>query len=210
MPALPDASHVLKVEFIGTYSTAGWANIIHVSFSTGTPTVADLNTYASAMATLYHDSFLTSLHTNCVLKEVVVTDLTTHSSAVGRWDGTLAGTGTGTAMSAATALVLSWKISRRYRGGHPRTYLIGLETANQADTKSWSGATVTEFQEDGQDFLDGVALIAVTGSVFGELVSLSYFSAHAVRVTPVVDVIQAVAVHSRIDTQRRRLGKETT
>jgi hypothetical protein len=109
------------------------------------------------------------------------------------------------------AIVVSWQINSRYRGGHPRWYLAGFPTnailyqgGSQISTviankvKAWAGY-----------LLANQSSIAI-GANLGQIGTIRYYSKHELLVPPVFYPFQAAAVHERLDSQRRRLGKESS
>jgi hypothetical protein len=210
MPPRPAVDKVLKIEFTGIYASSRWANIMHAAYAGSAPSVADLNGMASDLADLYELQFLSLVSETVDLTEIKVTDLTSDTAAVGLWTGSKLGTGTGTPLPANVALVVSWAIARRYRGGHPRTYFIGQETADQADVNTWKDAHAADYNTSAGTFLDGVNGMAVGATSPLVLGSVSYVTGGDPRVTPIFDPFIGHFVHPRIDSQRRRLGKERT
>jgi hypothetical protein len=208
MPPLPPIANVLKVELLGTYGIAEWANIFHVQMSAALSSQADLDTFTEAFSDAFAARFLPLLSTNMETLEAKSTDLTSSTALVSNITG-LTDTGAigGNAFSAQTAVAVSWKIHRRYRGGHPRTYLCGIPIADEADTRSISQAAATAFALAGNNFIADVAAMGV-GAIPTVLGAVSYRSGNAARVTPIFDTFISAACHTRLDSQRRRLGKE--
>jgi hypothetical protein len=208
MPALPSASACLKVRFGGIYGTAKWNCIIHTQYVGVVPTAADLATYAQAVGTLWSTQ-LSALHSNAVtLSTVDVIDLSSPTSAETTQSMVHPGTRGVADLPASLSLVSSWHANIRYRGGHPRNYWPAGISTDMANTINWTSTAITEFQAAFQAFLNGLNAIAVAGGS-SHMILLSYFSNHALRPTPLPIPITAGVVHSRVDTQRRRLGKET-
>jgi hypothetical protein len=138
-----------------------------------------------------------------------IVDLTTTSGLVGSNTNTAPGTGSATNnLPANVALVISEKIARRYRGGHPRMYLTGQLLINVSVQTNWTPAWVTTASTAAASWRTAINALSLTSMPTIQLVNLSYYTNHLLRPTPTVDVVTAMAVHSRIDTMRRRLGKE--
>lgn len=211
MPARPPVADVIKFEFIQTLaSTRNVVNITYAAFSGGGGVDSDLLNVATAVHGHFGTRFLGHLNSDLVLVETIATDLTTDISPRVTYTSTVAGAGGGTALTANTALAISWGISRRYRGGHPRMYLCGLETDMLADPSHWASGTLTTFDTAANDFLSDVGSSGHGTYTSLTPVNVSYFTGGALRVTPVIDGITGASVHSRVDSQRRRSGKETT
>jgi hypothetical protein len=209
MPALPDASQIVRVSYNGTYGGAKWANVFHVRYSPGPPTQADMNSLATGLAAAW-TSALAPLHSATVsMSGTTVVDLSSNVGLVGT-DATLrAGTAsTTTNLPANVALVGSFKIARRYRGGHPRMYLTGQLGANTTNTTTWIPAWVTSTSNGFTSWRTAINALTYTSMPTINLVNLSYYSHGALRGTPVWDYVSSIVVHNRVDTMRRRLGKE--
>lgn len=123
---------------------------------------------------------------------------------------TRAGSGSSTPLPPQCAVCAGWLISAHYRGGHPRTYFPGIPASdlqtvggrhlsNTAQAK-WTGAgnsMMTEFNTAGPH-----PSTYTLGTIRA--------SSHGVQLTPPQFFpYQAAVVHTRIDSQRRRSGKET-
>ena len=73
---------------------------------------------------------------------------------------------------ASTAMVISWRLSARYRGGHPRTYLAGIDTLLLNDNATWTTAGVSSQQTLVNTFLsavDGIVSAPFTSVTLGVL-----------------------------------------
>lgn len=207
MPALPDANKILKVQFTGLYGVAPWANVMHLRYSGTAPTNSECNDIADDLQGIYMLNFGAWLSSDVSLEETIVTDLTSSTASVGTFSGTSSATGANASnMSAGVAIALSWKIHRRYRGGHPRTYLLGMEADNLVDVQHFTGAYVANVLAGAQAFLGDVNAYTQGAVDPFELGSLSYYTGGALRVTPVFDPFLDVSVDTRVDSQRRRNG----
>jgi len=208
VPALPDVTKVLKVQFTGLYGVASWANVMHLRYAGTAPTNSECNSIAEDLQGIYMLNFGAWLSSDVSLEETIVTDLTSSTSSVGTYVHSDAATG-GNAqnMNAGVGLALSWKIHRRYRGGHPRTYLIGMEASNLDDTQHFAGAYIANVLSGAQDFLSDVNAYTQGAVDPFELGQVSYYFEKALRVTPVFDPFLDVSVDTRVDSQRRRNGR---
>jgi hypothetical protein len=116
-----------------------------------------------------------------------------------------AGLASGTTAPANLAVVISWQIGRRYRGGHPRTYLPGPITEYTLDHVHWSQPTVDSFTTNAGSYLGRINGIVV--ATFGpfRLVCVHYKHAHAALIPPAVDNVLSGRCNPLIGTMRRRL-----
>lgn len=123
------------------------------------------------------------------------------------------GTSAGTSLPPQCAVCLSWQIAETYRGGKPRMYLPGIPDnapVSKGDS-ALQASYATAMEAAGSAFRTAVNAIVPTGPV-GATVTLgtiSYHTGHAVRPTPLFREYINVAVHERIDSQRRRSGRES-
>lgn len=209
MPALPDTPFCVQVKFTGTYSGGKWANILHVGHSSPGLTTADLNAFALLMRNAWNTHLTPLVNNGAVMNGVEALDLSSHSGAVGTNASSSTGLrSSGSALPAQVALVLSWKIARRYRGGHPRTYLVGMSAGDTTLNTNWTGAYLGVALTNAEAFRVAVSGMTLAGSPGVYLACLSYYTGGALRPEGRLDPITAVQVHTRIDTQRRRLGRE--
>lgn len=144
MPPLPNVPNTLKVEVQGTANDSRpWANVLHFVYSGGPPSVADCNSIASTVFGAWQAHILPLQGTWVTLTQVNVTDLTSPTSSVGEFSGSSAGTSSAAQIPGNSALLISKPISVRYRGGHPRSYLLAGGEANLNDDGDWNSAFVT-------------------------------------------------------------------
>jgi hypothetical protein len=208
MPALPPVPNVIKTvvrqvigDFIGE-------NILHFPYTGSAPTDATIGTIAQGIFGAWVDHLLPAQNSGLALETVECTDLTSDTGAQGSYtgDGPTGGDGS-TALPANCALVVSNEISRRYRGGHPRTYIMGVSDSGLDTVQFFSSAYANGMTSDFEAMLTAVAALSVSGTDMGTQVSVSYRSGNAPRVTPVVDPVIAHVGKIRVCSQRRRLGK---
>lgn len=211
MPPLPPVPQVLKIQILGTNEGQNWANVFHAKYTGGPPTAAECAALADDFLGNYASNVMPHVGEAWVLQECKVTDLTSDTSNAGEATGSTAGSLIGPTWSAQVACCVSWPIARRYRGGHPRTYFPpGLET-DSLDTSHWKPAYLANIQAAALAFQVGVDVTAEGSVTACKLGCVSYVLAGAPRDVPLFfPFTGGPAVHSRIDTQRRRLGRETS
>jgi hypothetical protein len=216
VPPLPPAPGVLRVTMMGGMSPAKWMNGFYVHFTSATASAADLNSLASAISGFWASRFAPLCCTPCIMNSVNVIDLSSPTGNTGVDATVRSGTRTGNMVSANVACVCSLHIARRYRGGHPRMYIPGAATSDVSNPTTWTAAYVASVTSNVGFFLadiNGLATIAGLGTLqFG---SLSYYLGYdtttrksALRSSPIFSAVDKVTTHARIDSQRRRLGKE--
>lgn len=109
-----------------------------------------------------------------------------------------------------SAVVISWQIAESYRGGKPRTYLPGIPLNALAD--QGSGLLVTSFATTVESNANAMLTNFNAAPVLGTAVTLgtvSYHTGHSVRPTPLFRTFLSARTHERLDSQRRRIGKES-
>lgn len=122
MPALPDVPGVLKIVLAGDVDNEdiyGWANVLHFKYSGPPPSDADCATIGSDVATIWGTRMAPQCPSPTRLGEVNVIDLTSHTA--GQWDSTVSVNGTrgDDSIPANAAMLMSYPVGTRYRGGAP-------------------------------------------------------------------------------------------
>lgn len=211
MPVLPpsDTVRFAVVQTLGDDLEV--TNVYHIGFSTTGPYVgADLQAAAQEVATVWAAHFSPVLGGDQFLTHVVAKDLSVVDGSEATFvepSPVQGGTGGGD-MSANVSLVVSWKESLSYKGGHPRSYLAGIPRSGIADPQHVSGAYATSVQSAANAFIAGIAagtFPVAMGS--GQLAVVHYRINKVVQTPPLVKPILSATVNTRLDSQRRRLQK---
>lgn len=212
---LPDAAQIIQFVMGGTHNGYPWLNVGYLQYTGIAPTVADLNSIGTAIGNAWNTNIAPLCHANVTMQSVNLTDLTNRGAAISAVTGlNHPGTRAGTDVPNQVAAVISWKINHRYRGGHPRSYWPAGVQADITSGRSWASAFQTAATAAAGAFR--TALNAITyGSSTVRMVSMNFYThdpttGKPIYVgTPVPYTIQSALCHGRVDTQRRRLGKET-
>lgn len=219
MAALPAVSKVVRVDHHfsqGTDSNMQFRTFLQYA---GTLSTADAVTWLTNIVAGLTTNLLPVLHNTVSLTLSQLTDLTSTSSPQVQNSTGGSGTGVGTALPQGTALVIKHRIARRYRGGHPRTYLPGLQSSYLTNPGTWAAGSIGTIVGDYLAYI--AAATANTNPVaIGVIthVNVSYFQGftnhtypsgrvHAIptpRVTPLVDAIITSIGNSKVASQRRR------
>lgn len=213
MPTLPDVDQVFKIVVEGTNQGQNWANVFHAQWEGTSPSSVDCISIAEDVWDAYAADFLPVIQENAVLQQVTVTDLTTTSGSVGGWTASQAGGDTGPTLTAGASIVVSWRIARRYRGGKPRTYLPPPSQDEIVDTSHYKDTYVADVLAAAVAFRNDVNGITSTDISGLELGCVSYYDKASVptpphlRATPLFEPFTDISVNTRIDSQRRRLGR---
>lgn len=210
MPPLPSTPQALRLRFVGSRAGKNWANVLHCSYISSLPVPADLNTLAASLAGLWNTRFAPQVDTGTTL---TLTDLQDLSSATGAYGSSNIGhAGTGSAGSGnianSVSAAVSWKISYHYRGGHPRTYLCGVPALAINDPRTLTSTYATALAAAMNGFITDVAALTSPSTGSLTLGMVSYYQHKALRPAGVYFPFSSAVVHPRLDSQRRRLGKE--
>lgn len=214
MPALVHVPGVARIVVKGLLGAGNVANVMHVYKGSGTSwTQSELDTVTAGVRSAYVSRFLPLLGTTFSLKDVEGQDLTSEVGLFSTTTGSSAGAIGGVAMPAQVALCVSWKVAAHFRGGHARTYFGGLAVTDASNSTTWSGTVVTAWTTAANQFITSVN--ALGSPAFAQFVMLSRYQGKdsitgepTPRVTPLIRPILSAVVDTRIDTQRRRLGKD--
>lgn len=121
-----------------------------------------------------------------------------------------AGSVTAAAFPASVALCIGWQVQQHYKGGHPRTYLVGPDSGQTVGGRSFSSTIVTGAVTSANQFH---ASVNTSGSGNVNTVKLgvvSFRNKNAWRTPPIFRdyVLGGAHCDTRVDTQRRRLGRD--
>lgn len=209
MPTLPSAAKILRCTYSGTYGSTKWVNVFHLRYTGTLTTQADADSITASLQSAWASNIASLVHTTCSLTQTTLQDLSSLTSPQSVNSTPHAGSSASAYnMPANVALVVSFKIGRRYRGGHPRMYVPAQVQNNTVNSNQWTGTWVLTAKNAMTAWVGALNAITTTGITLSEAGSLSYYSGHALRPTPVFDPYILTVVHSRVDTMRRRLGKE--
>lgn len=222
MAILPNAANCLKVTLVGQNQGTPWMNNLFFQAAGAIPQDAtQFSTFATSIATAWGAQIAPLCNEQVSLLYIIVTDLTDRDRMT--FTATLptppVGTLAGDVLPVQVAMAFSWIVRLRYRGGHGRIYVPAGVQASIAGGRLWDPtfrATAATAANNFRTTIEGLSV----GTVQVNFVVLSYFSGShktpadphpdpVLRATPLpIPVVQA-AVRTRVDTQRRRLGKET-
>jgi len=209
VPPLPDVDAV-KCEMINfaTGSSRPWVNIFHLAYTpTGGITGADLASLAADFDADYETYLQSFCSVHSEHSSSKYTDLGSVDGLIHYTSPVVAGGSVGTLAPLSLAAVVSWGIARRYRGGHGRTYLSALTTAQAVGPQDLDPTFAGNLAASAATFV-GRWTAKTVGAKTYTLAIISYRTNNAPRVTPLPQDVLSAIVHERIDSQRRRLGKE--
>lgn len=206
------ATRQVKVAYYGTWQTAQWANIMWLYLTgSGEISVSELNDLAGACSDAYASHFLPLVSDTVTLERTQVV-LYAGGGDVFEGNATEGGTGSddGSTMPASAAAAVSWIIAPHYRGGHPRTYIPGITIHHIISNTTLAGAFVSALGSAANAFHNELEAISGISSGISTVEHgvVSFVRAKAWRTPPVFYRINSAVVDSRIDSQRRRLGRD--
>jgi hypothetical protein len=220
MPPLPPVANVFKIQMKGkTGGKFNWANVFHVPFSGGVPSIGNCEAIASEVIASWTANWAPLCPTSTELTEVVVTDLTSNTAAEGTVTAAVLGTSSFDKIPANACHLVSKLIEARYRGGHPRTYQFIGGDGHLLDDGHWQTSAVTAFLAAWTQLILDIGSHGPYGSISpGGEVSISYYTTDYTvtphkrirRVTPIVYTVVADGYHGNqeIASQRRRIGRK--
>lgn len=222
MPALPSPGAVLQVEIrVGDNASIEAGSRFFLSYSGGPPNTTDLNTLATDVANQWETNIAPYVASAESLHGVIITDLSSATGAVGTWTGTKAGSSTGAALPSSGATVINHQISRRYRGGKPKTFLRMGTQDDMNGTNEWGSTYLTNATNEWHDFIAAILAVSTLSITLTNIINVSYYQGFTsvlnpvtgrtkdvakVRTTPVKDNITNSTAATKIGSQRRRLN----
>lgn len=207
MAPLPPVPNVVRIGFSGTINASPFMVTLHGQYTGASPDTTSLNSACSSWATGWDNAFSVLYPTGTALRTVEAWDLTSAGGAYGSANVNLAGDLVGGGLANSSSLCISWKVNYRWRGGHPRSYLPPPTSAETQNGKDWSTAFQATAQTQARGFLSAFNAGSHGGLPY-KLVAVRYISNGVPLAVPQVLQVADALVHSRMDSQRRRLGKE--
>jgi hypothetical protein len=102
---------------------------------------------------------------------------------------------------------ITWPIDRHYRGGHPRTYLGPINTSNLENQTTFAAAWLATTLTSATSFRAAMNSMTLASGT-PEMVAVHRVRDGAQLTVPLVSVIKNPQIDSRVDTMRRRLGRD--
>lgn len=195
---------------IGVNGVAPYTNVFwfHLNGS-GVITSSDLTTLVQAIGTKYATRFGPFISNAATITDAfgVLWNAPDEPLAVAAHVGG-GGSATGQFLPASIASCIGWFIPAHYRGGHPRTYLPGVTATMISTQKLFAAAHITGLENAANLFHSDVEALTAPNVTSVSHGVISYVRDKAWRTPPVFYRITSARVDQRIDTQRRRLGKD--
>jgi hypothetical protein len=220
MPPLPDVPNVLAIDLKFTVGNANVLSRVHVNYASAAPTSHTLNEYAASIDDGIAAHLLPLFSTEVRTAEIVVTDLTSRTSARGIAESRQAGRRPGLLNGAAVAALINFKVARRYRGGKPRLYVPFFVASDLTPGLTWSDSALEAGTAGWAAFMAGLLTHTPAPLRLLEQVNVSYYEGFQAVTDPVtgrsrnvsqlrsegpeVDGITAFSINPKLGSQRRR------
>lgn len=213
----PPLTGLVKLQFLWQQTLTGnpnlqAANILHVKWSdNANHPVADLQLLATDAYTEMYTLAGSHVSTTAKLIGCVASSLGGDGLAATTTTST-AGTDSGAPLPPQCAVVVTWKAAIFWRGGKPRTYLPFF-TENVTSSSVGGGSQLasvhTAALATAADTMIADFAALTIGGAHPVLGFPSYYSKGAFRPVPIFYPFVSAVVHDRMDSQRRRSGKES-
>jgi hypothetical protein len=204
--------HVAHLVVHGTAAGVNWANVFWVrNANQTTPTQNDFQAFVADVATTYTSLFGPHIPIGVTIDGGTglywgATEIDLGVEAPIAFSGAAGNEG----MPNNTATCISWKVQAHYKGGHPRTYLPPTDIGNRLDGRLYKPQYVDDVQGKANDFLRLVNRLSHGELSDIHLGTVSFVLRKAWRTPPIFRdyVEEAASVDQRIDSMRRRLGRD--
>lgn len=223
MPALPPVPNTIRATLKFTLSGNVQGGFRHyLTYTSGAPTSAELTTLAGDIEAAWSAQMAKYQASTAALVLVDCQDIGTDSGASGSWTGTAPGTHADAEITAGVCVVFNHAISRRYRGGKPRTYCPIGTVVDHTGESTWTQESMDAWNPSWAAYMAAILASTPGSLVLGNVVNVSYYSgfkSYENPVTgryrnipqlreggPVTDNITSTAAAAKIGSQRRRLN----
>lgn len=221
MAPLPPVPDVIRVEIEWSVGPDPLAiTRLWYQYTGGPPVAADCTTLAGDVITALTAHFPALATSSIKVTAVRVTDMASSTGADVTVTASLVGSRSGGIVPAGSAVLSNYHISRRYRGGKPRSYLPFLAASDISDAQDWSAAGVAAVLAAWTTIANALVGDTAGSTTIAAHVNVSYYEGFTnvpygvptkYRRTPTlrvggpqVDVINSITVPQRIASQRRR------
>lgn len=216
----PPPANVLRCAISGTTQALyQWGSRFFISYSGTTPDTSDCEIVANKIITEWTSQFVPLTYAGIVLTAATVTDLSSDTGANYESTTSEAGTRSGSGLPDDVAMNVSFKISRRYRGGHPKIFLPLGVNGDLTDAAHWGSTFLGEVNSAWGSFMSGILAVTGLGTTLVNHVNVSFYSGYLTvgpgvngklkyppkaRTTALIDQVTAHDAQAEIASQRRR------
>jgi hypothetical protein len=212
-PPRPDPpDHTFRIAYAGIWDRARWANVLWARNGKGMqPGGSELTGLAASFYEQYRAQLLPFMSNLVTLEGVQLLYYNGGSVTGGQHvennNGQHVG---GSSLPANVAVVVSWSVPERYRGGHPRTYFPGTTIDRLQNNQEFTQVYKDEVRVAADQFHALCNTLTSANVADLHMGTVSFVNNKQWRNPPVFrDFTPAAAiVDTRIDSQRRRLGPD--
>ena len=205
---LPPSPQTVRINIFGTSSELNWANVLHALYAGAAPSSTSCSLLANAIYGALLTNMIPLMTTDQSIDGVIVTDIASDTGNTGEAVGATVGTSSAPPLPASVAVLANYEIARRYRGGHPRSYVFCGGQTDLQDQSTWAADFIDDVQASWAAVLASI-ISTYGGTSYTNQANVSYVNEGSRRDTPVRDVILAMTVSPRIASQRRRMRRRT-
>lgn len=216
MVALLPVQNVIQFRFGGSYQNQPFLNVMHWEYSGGPPSATALKELCNDALGVWDTTLSSILNTTVSMNTVRGLDLSAPDAPQSASDVPAAvGDLIGTPLPVNVAMCVSWLVNYRWRGGHIRTYFPAGASQSIQGGNSWTATALTNGRSSIAAFLAGMNAMTA-GAVSGHLVGVRRYETTVAGQPPtqinpplVLPIVGAI-VDSRLDSARRRLGRDVS
>lgn len=206
MPPMPPSPGTIKLELIGNLGgVSQFANIFHFGGDTVAWDGATLFGFWGGVDSALQELYQGNGGTAMTVTQAKLTDLTSDTGSTLVEDISWVGTRAGISPPASASVMGTYQITRRYRGGHPRTYFPFGSVGLFLNPQAWDETFIANVAAN----LESVRLAASAYSDITLMGCVSYYSGGVLRETPLFEPFINSDVVTGIKSQRRRLLSTT-
>lgn len=217
MPPVPGVVKVLFGGFVDNTQVQNWANVLHFAWTGAAPTVANLTAFADQVVSAWVVNMAPECPAPTTLQTCQVTDLSSASSAQVRVDAAHTGTRGDDSGPANAAVLISYPVSLRWKGGHPRSYLYVGGVDDYQGAAEWSNLFQAEVLAHWKLFVQSLINYNLGATTITNLVCVKTHGKFApnqgppayVLDTPVVVPLDITTSRASLEiaSQRARIGR---
>lgn len=207
MAPLPPVNGVTSIRFISENPTFEGGETWYARWSTGPPSAADVMDFANTIGAVWAATFKDDTPADAVLREIVVTDLSSSTGAREVFSPNVGGTNANYSDTSSMCTVVTFIESVRYRGGHPRKYHWPIPQQSTVNDREFYTGWLASILAKYTTLYDQINAYVAPSTATTTVVNVHYYSGHALLTPPHVHNVTGLSVQPRICSQRRRLGK---
>lgn len=214
---VPQVLRIFIEGLVNSTTSYKWGNVLFAKYTGPAPSNASCDTLAGFIGSSWGTYVAPIVATQVEKTKVSVTDLTSTSSGQGEDLTTVSGTLSGASPPASAAVLISYPAPTRYKGGHPRNYLLAGVDASLANNSQWTTVFATAAQGAWNAFLNDLIGLTVSGTTIATIGTVRYKGKflpnggppHYYLDTPAYSPLDPSACVAQIEvaSQRRRIGR---